>query len=403
MLFNYKAIDANGEIKEGTVDAISIDIAIASVQKRGLIISEIKPVEEISITKKYLSFWGQRVAQKDVVILSRQLATLFEAQVSALRIFKLISAEAENPVLRRALTEIADDLQGGSSISKALAKHPKIFSDFYINMVKAGEETGKLNDTFNFLADYLDRNYEVATKARNALIYPAFIVTVFIGVMILMFTLIVPKIAAILIDSGQDIPIYTKIVIAISNFLLNYGLFLVAALIIGGFFLIRFLRTAQGAYAWDQFRFAIPFVGELYRKLYLSTISDNLHTMIISGIPMLRALEITSATVTSDLYKQILTESMIAVKGGKSLSLSFSQYKEIPGILVQMIKVGEESGELGSILKTMAKFYQREVINAVDTLVSLIEPVMIVLLGLGVGTLLASVLLPIYNIASTAG
>jgi len=398
MLFTYKAIDNNGEGKEGTVEAINLEVAISSIQKRGLILSGIKPVEDDAFKKQF--FIGRRVSNKDVVILSRQLATLFDAQVSALRVFKLISAEIESPILQKSLTEVADDLQGGSSISKALGKHPKIFSDFYVNMVRAGEETGKLNETFNYLADYLDRNYEVVSKAKNALIYPAFVITVFIGVMVLMFTTIVPKIAAILIDSGQDLPIYTRAVIGISDFLMSYGLFLLVALIVSGFFLVRYIRTPAGAYAFDSFKLALPYIGDLYRKLYLSMIADNMHTMVLSGIPMLRALEITSSVVGNEIYKQILNESMLAVKGGSSLSASFSQYPEIPGILVQMVRVGEETGELGNILKTMAKFYQREVINAVDTLVDLIEPVMIVLLGLGVGTLLASVLMPIYNIAS---
>jgi type IV pilus assembly protein PilC len=172
---------------------------------------------------------------------------------------------------------------------------------------------------------------------------------------------------------------------------------------VGFYFFVRYTRTPVGSFAFDGFKLGIPFVGDLYRKLYLSMIADNMHTMITSGIPMLRAIEITSTVVGSDVYKQILNESLLAVKGGSSLSSSLAQYPEIPGILVQMIKVGEETGELGNILKTMAKFYQREVMNAVDTLVDLIEPVMIVLLGLGVGVLLASVLMPIYNIASSAG
>jgi type IV pilus assembly protein PilC len=398
MLFRYKAIDSAGETKEGTVDAVNLDIAITSIQKRGLIISSIDPVEEDG---KRPFFLGNRVSNRDVVILSRQLATLFDAQVSALRVFKLIAGETENPVLRKSLAEIGDDLQAGSSISKALSKHPKIFSDFYVNMVRSGEETGKLNDTFNYLADYLDRNYEVISKARNALIYPAFVITVFVGVMVLMFTTIVPKIAQILIDSGQELPIYTRIVISISDFLVRYGIIFAAALVVGGFFAVRYVRTEQGAYAFDSWKLAIPYVGDLYRKLYLSMIADNMHTMVLSGIPMLRAIEVTGSVVGSPIYKQILSETMVAVKGGSSLSASLSQYQEIPGILTQMIKVGEETGELGNILKTMAKFYQREVINAVDTLVDLIEPVMIILLGLGVGTLLASVLLPIYNIAAS--
>ncbi|PJA34344.1 MAG: hypothetical protein CO184_00220 [Candidatus Zambryskibacteria bacterium CG_4_9_14_3_um_filter_40_16] len=399
MIFSYKAIDKSGASKEGNIEAINIDVAINSLQKRDLIISAINPVEDHSLSRAFYLF--KRVPAKDVVILSRQLATLFDAQVSALRIFKLISSEVENPILRKSLIEVADDLQGGSSISNALSKHPQIFSDFYVNMVKAGEETGKLNETFNFLADYLDRNYEVTSKARNALIYPAFVISVFIGVMVLMFTLIVPRISVILLDSGQELPIYTKAVIAISDFFVSYGILMLVGLVIAGFFLGKFLKTDEGKFQLDSLKLSIPYVGTLYRKLYLSVISDNLNTMIGSGIPMLRALEITSNVVGNEIFKRILNESLIAVKGGSSLSASFSQYTEIPGILVQMIKVGEESGELGNILKTMAKFYQREVINAVDTLVDLIEPVMIVILGLGVGLLMASVLLPIYNIADS--
>jgi len=398
MLFTYKAIDNSGEKKEGTVEAVNIEIAISSVQKRGLVLSSIEPFEKNKF--KGVVIFGGRVNNKEIVILSRQLATLFDAQVSALRVFKLLASEMENPVLRKALTEIADDLQGGSSISKALSKHPKIFSSFYVNMVKAGEETGKLNDTFIYLADYLDRTYEVVSKARNALIYPAFVLGVFVAVMSLMFTTVVPKIAAILIDSGQELPIYTKIVIGLSNFLVDYGLFILAALIVAGYFTVRYARTGAGAYALDRFKFSVPYVGALYRKLYLSMIADNMHTMVLSGIPMLRAIEITSTVVGSEVYRQILGETLIAVKGGSSLSASLSQYPDVPSIMVQMIKVGEETGELGNILKTMAKFYQREVMNAVDTLVDLIEPIMIVLLGVGVAILLASVLMPIYNIAS---
>ena len=401
MLFNYKALDQNGEKKEGTIEAVSIDVAISSIQKRGLIISSITPVQEKGFARNFFAL--KRVSNKDVVILSRQLATLFDAQVSALRVFKLIAGETDSPPLRKALAQVADDLQGGSSISKALSQHPKIFSDFYVNMIKAGEETGKLNETFSYLADYLDRTYEVSSKARNALIYPAFVITVFIGVMVLMFTFIVPKISVILQDSGQELPIYTKIIIGISSFLVNYGVFLLAIIVIATYFFIRFVRTPEGSYAFDKFKLGIPYVGELYRKLYLSMIADNMHTMIVSGIPMLRAIEVTSSVVGSDVYKRILNESMLAVKGGSSLSGAFSQYPEIPGIMVQMVKVGEETGELGNILSTLAKFYQREVTNAIDTIVSLIEPVMIVLLGVGVGILLASVLLPIYNMASSAG
>jgi len=400
MLFNYTAVDQNGVENKGSIDAISMDVAITSLQRRGLVVSSVVPGDKpASIFSRDFSFFSG-VSSKDVVVLSRQVATLFEAQVSALRVFRLLAAEAENRILGKALTEVADDLQGGSSISKALGKHPKIFSDFYANMVRSGEESGKLDEVFLFLADHLDRTYEVNSKAKNALIYPAFVIFTFVVVMILMLTVVIPKISTILTESGQAIPLYTRIVIGMSGFFTNYGIFILVAFIIGGFFFYRFVKTDVGKASLDDAKIRLPFVKTLYQKLYLSRIADNMNTMLVSGIPMVRALELTSGVVGNEVYRKILNDATENVKGGKSVSEALSGRSEIPGIMIQMIKVGEESGELGKILKTLSAFYRREVINAVDTLVDLIEPAMIVLLGLGVGFLLASVLIPIYNISS---
>lgn len=402
MLFTYEAVDDTGAKKNGSIDAVNVDIAIASLQRRGLVIMSVREAgAPTSFLGKNISIFD-RVSTKDVVILSRQLATLFEAQVSALRVFRLLGSETENKVLGNKLGIIADDLQSGSSISVAMAKHPKVFSDFYVNMVKAGEESGKLNETFQYLADYLDRSYELSSKVKGALIYPAFIVVTFVTVMVLMFTMVIPKISAILTESGQDIPVYTKVVLGISNFLVSYGFILLALIIVGGFFLVRFIRTPTGRIAYDSFKLGIPYLSTLYRKLYLSRLADNMNTMLTSGIPMVRALELTSNVINNRIYENILRDSVESVKSGKTLSESLSNHpRELPGIMVQMMKVGEETGEVGSILKTVARFYSREVTTAVESLVSLIEPLMIVMLGGGVAILLASVLIPIYNIAST--
>jgi type IV pilus assembly protein PilC len=402
MLFNYKALENSGKAAEGSVDAISLDVAVGSLQKRGLIIVEIAPAEKESFLTKF--HIGESVSNKEVVILSRQMATLFQAQVSPLKIFTLLASEAENLAMRKSLEEIVTDIQGGANISKSLSKHPHIFSDFYVNMVKSGEETGKLDETFEYLADHLDRNYEVVSKVKNALIYPAFVIGVFVAVMVLMFTVIIPKIGLIISESGQPIPIYTQIVFAISRFFVSYGFVLLAGIIIFVFFALRYIKTPEGKRSWASFKLDLPYFGNLYRKLYLSVLADNMNTMILSGIPMVKALEVSAAVVGNDVYQEILNETLTSVKGGASLSQSFSQYPdEIPQMLTQMTKVGEETGELGSIFKTMARFYQREVVNTIDTMVSLIEPIMIVLLGLGVGILLASVLVPIYDIANSVG
>jgi len=400
MLFNYQAVDQTGAPKTGSIDAVNVDIAITSLQRRGFVITSINEADKKTGLLSMNIAWFERVSNKDVVILSRQLATLFEAQVSALRVFRLLSSESENKVLGTKLTQIADDLQAGTAISAALAKHPKVFSDFYVSMVKAGEESGKLNETFSYLADYLDRTYELVGKAKGALIYPAFVIMTFVTVMILMFTMVIPKISAILVDSGQDIPVYTKIVLGISNFFVDYGFILLGIVIIGGFFVFKYVRTPSGKEVYDRVKLSIPYVSNLFRKLYWSRLADNMNTMLVAGIPMIRALDLTASVINNSVYHKILADSVEAVKGGKAVSEALSGNDEIPGIMIQMMKVGEESGELGNILKTLARFYAREVTTAVDALVDLIEPLMIVCLGGGVAVLLASVLIPIYNVAS---
>ncbi len=400
MLFNYEVIDEKGEKKAGSIDAINVDVAITSLQRRGLVLSSIKEANaNNSFLNSKISIFD-RVSGKDIVILSRQLATLFQAQVSALRVFRLLAGETENNLLRTKLNIIADDLQGGSSISAALAKHNKVFDDFYVSMVKTGEESGKLDQVFDYLADYLDRTYELSSKVRGALIYPAFVVVTFITVMILMFTMVIPKISGILTESGAALPIYTTVILGMSNFLVQNGFILLAVLAILIFILIRYARTPSGKDIFDQLKLQVPYISTLFRKLYLSRLADNMNTMLSSGIQIVRALELTSNIINNAVYRQILVNAMEAVKGGKTLSESLANNPhEIPGIMVQMTRVGEETGEVGSILKTLANFYTREVKTAVDSLVSLIEPAMIVLLGGGVAVLLAAVLVPIYNIA----
>ena len=398
MLYNYVAIDSVNAQREGTVDAGNIDAAIAAVQKRGYTVISIDPiVEKKNIFNIEFNLF-QGVSNKEIVILSRQIATLFEAHVSPLRIFRLLSAEIENKYLQNILNKIVEELQGGSSIARALSSHPDVFSSFYINLVRAGEESGSLEKSFNYLADYLDRSYEVTSKAKNALVYPAFVISVFFIVMGLMLTMVIPKVAQILIESGGELPIYTKIVIGLSGFMVNYiGFILVilSATIIG---LWQFVKTPVGKRAYDELMISLPVMGNLQRKLILMRFCDNLSTMLTSGISIVQALEVTSDVLGNVVYKEIIDAALNDVKAGRSFADAISEYPEIPGVLAQMIKVGEETGSLGDIVGTLAVFYRREVNNAVDTMIGLIEPTMIVLLGLGVGTLLASVLMPIYSI-----
>jgi len=400
MLFKYKAVDDKGISREGEIDAVNRDMAISGLQRRNLVIISIedtegkKPLLEITFFDK--------VKTKDIVILSRQISTLFEAQVSALKIFTMLASNAENKLLGKQLSQISDDIQSGLSISGAMAKHPDTFSDFYVNMVKSGEESGRLTQVFAYLADYLDRQYALYAKTKNALIYPVFVIITFFVVMALMFVVVIPKISSIILTTGQEIPFYTKIVIGLSDFFVHYGFVFIIFLVLLGLWIWRISTTESGKIYLDKKRLSLPAVGDLFKKLYIARISDTLETMLSSGVPIIRSLEITSNVINSKVYKDIMKTVREDVKSGGSLSSSFAKYpEEIPKIMVQMIKVGEETGAVGKILKTLGDFYKREVDNAIDTLVGLIEPFMIVFLGLGVGILLVSVLAPIYNMVGT--
>jgi type IV pilus assembly protein PilC len=400
-VFTYSAIDQEGNKRDGTIDAVNMDVAIAALQRRGLIISQIDEpsAKKFNLNGNIPIFGG--IKNSDVVMLSRQITTLFEAQVSALRAFRLLASEARTPILADKLSQIASDIQAGASISAALEKQPAMFSAFYVNMVRAGEESGKLDETFLFLADYLDRNYEITQKARNALIYPAFVFSTFLVVMVLMLTLVIPKLAVMLNDAGQVVPLYTRAVIGLSEFLRHYILLILVLLAAAGIFMARLGKTEHGQEILSRARLEVPIIGGIYKKIYLSRISDNLSTMLKSGIQILRGIEITASVVEDKTYEKLLLSAAKDVKAGLPVSEALRKYKEMPGIVIAMMKIGEETGNMGQILETMARFYRREVNNGVDTMVDLIEPVMIVTLAVGVAILLASVLVPIYNVAAS--
>ena len=400
MNFNYKVIDPSGRDITGTIDAVDSDLAVSSLQRRGFIVVSVLPANEKNVLERSFSFFD-KVPMKDIVIMSRQLSALFEAQVSALKAFNLMAENSQNGMLKFALQTITQDIQGGISISAAMEKHPNAFSSFYVSMVRAGEESGKLTETFKYLADYLERQFELVSKTKNALVYPAFVVVTFVGVVILMLTTVIPKLSSVLTETGQTLPIYTQAVIALSNFFVNYGVFILIGVVAVGIYLWYLSRGEKGKKIIDGWKLGAPGFGNLYRKLYLSRMADNLNTMLSAGIPVLRALEITGQVVDNKVYEDILKDAVNDVRGGQLISASFEKHPEIPAIMVQMVKVGEETGSLGQILATLARFYKREVDNAVDTLIGLIEPVMIVGLGVAVGFLLTAILIPIYNIAGS--
>ena len=400
MLYIYEATDKEGKKSSGSMDAPSIEIAINSLQRRGLIILSIKPEEESSsFLERNINIFD-RVKMKDVVIFSRQLSTLFEAKVPIIDSFRLLASETSNLLLKSKLEEIVDDIQGGEPMSAALAKHPEVFSKFFVSMVKSGEESGKLDEIFSYLADYLERSYELASKAKRALFYPAFVVTTFIGVMVVMFTVVIPKIGALLTEVGKEVSLYTRIIMGIGNFFQAYILYMLIFSIIGFIIAWRYIKTENGQYFLAKMMITLPLLGMINKKIYVARLTDNLQTLLSGGVPMIKAVEITADVVGNKIYNAILLDVVESIKGGGSLSESLRRYEEIPALVPQMLRVGEEGGRLDFILRTMARFYKKEVDNTIENLIGLIEPVMIVVLAVFVGFLLVAIIGPIYNISS---
>ncbi len=404
MLFHYSWLNDNGNKEEGDVDATSLDNAIVIIQSKGIkTILEVKEKMDkennIVGAVKNSKLFKQRISSKDIVLFSRQVATLFEAGVSALRAFRLLAQENENKTLQEEIMAVADDIESGISLSDALSKRPELFSNFYVNMVKAGEESGKLNEVFLFLADYLDRNYELAQKIKKALTYPSFVIGTFFAIMIGMLTFVVPKMANMFAEEGATLPLVTRMVLFVSDLFVKYGPITFPILGILGFMFYRWTKTEEGALAVDEFSMKVPVFKDVIQKIFLQHLADNMNTMLTNGVPIVKSLDITTSILENKVYKKLMMRVSQKVQTGKSFSKALYEEPLVPNILVQMVHIGEETGELSYILKNLATFYRRELDTAIDSMIGLIEPAMIVSLGVGVGVLVSAILLPMYSLS----
>ncbi|OGD23936.1 hypothetical protein A2Z10_02315 [Candidatus Azambacteria bacterium RBG_16_47_10] len=398
MQFDYQVRTQQGSVESGTVEAQTKEDAIDTLQRSGYIVIDVLDQSQKSIFSYKLKLF-RGVPKKEIVIFSRQISTLFQAKVPLLEALKTMMEQTTNPTFKDALLDIAKTVDAGAPLSKALAAHKKIFSDFYVNMVKSGEASGKLEDVFGYLADGLEREFYLLQKVRGAMTYPAFIITAFIGIMFVMMIWVVPNLTSVLEETGQELPFLTKIIIAISDAFAGYWWLILIGVFsfIGGLWYL--VHTPRGSDLWDTVQLKLPILGTMFRKFYLARFADSLSVLIQGGLPIVQALEITAQVVRNRVYKNILLETIEEVKKGNTISSVLKTKKDIPIMISQMVFVGEETGKLESTLKSAADFYHKEVTVVMDNLVTLIEPMLIIALGIGVAILLVGVLMPMYNMA----
>ena len=399
MQFNYSAKTKQGEMQSGVVEALNREGAVDALQTRELIILALNPVSNQPVFARQIKFF-QKVKSKELVAFSRQLSILFAAQVPLLASLETLVRQTPNPYFRDILFEVANDVEGGATFSKALARHPKVFSTFIVNMVKSGETSGSLENSLSYLADYLEKQFYLVSRVRGAMTYPAFILCGFLIVATVMMIVVVPQLTSFLKETGQELPLATRVIIALSNFLRSFW-WLFALVIFGGVGWIwyQILKSAAARSRWDEIKLKLPIFGKIFQKIYLTRLAENLSTLIQGGLSILQALQVSSEVVGNTVFQKIILQAKEEVRVGTNLSTSFSRHKEIPPLVTQMIATGEQTGSIDFILKKMAQFYSKEVDATVDTLSQLIEPILITVIGAGVAVLVAAILMPIYNIA----
>lgn len=399
MKFIYEARNQQSQIQKGEVQARDKQSALATLKTANLTVISLTAQSEVPVFARRLKFF-EKISLKDIAIFTRQLAVLIESKVPLVQSLRSLMEQISKRSFSEIIFAIASDVEGGASLSDALAKHPKLFSDIYVSMIKAGEVSGTMDKSLLYLAGHLEQEYDMRSKLKSAMIYPAFILVAFIAIVILMLIFVFPKITVLLGETGQELPIMTRILIDASMALKSYwwaGLAGLAVLTMG---LWQYKKTSKGKMQFDYLKIKTPIFGKLFKKIYMSRFSENLATLISGGIPIITSLQVVSKVVANKVYEKIIFQASEKVKIGESITSVFQNNKYIPSMVTEMIRVGEKTGRLDSVLTNLSKFYTREVNNALAGLTELIQPILIVGMGIMVGFLVLSILMPIYGMVT---
>ena len=397
--FNYRAKEKSGKSIVGVVEAPALDAAQKLLKEKDLIILEINEKKSSAFQEKFDEVF-KRVGARDVVLFSRQLSVLIDSTVPLVRALKIMIKQTENKNFKKIIREITSDVDGGMKLSESLSHYPKVFDNFFIHMIRAGETTGRLDEVLVYLADQKEKDYLLMGRIRNAMIYPLVIIFVLISVGIFSLVYTVPKLTEILIESGVDLPITTKMLIGLSEFIVNYWWVLIIFVLTLAI-IFYFTRNLEGfRYQIDYFKLRAPILGKVFKKIYLTRFARSFANLLAAGVPITGALDITSEIVSNKVYSNLIKEASKQVETGVPVYKVFAKSKFVPPMMTHSISIGEETGKLDQILQKLADFYSTEVEAGIQTLVSLIEPIVILLLAVAAVFLVLSILMPMYDLTS---
>jgi len=401
MRFSFKAKDLKGQLREGTIEANSSESAISIIQDKGLIPIVVEQEKEVSYFVKDIQRIWEGVNARELSVFFRQLATLLEAKVPIVSGLKAVGDQTDNVYLQTIIREMIGDVEDGASLSEAMSKHPLAFKSLAISMIKAGEVSGNLQRSIMFLADNTEKNYELSAKIKGALFYPAFVLAVATIIGFVVFTVVLPKLTAVFEDMNVTIPWYTKVIMALGNFMSHYWWAVILGIMLVVLAVVYYVRTEDGKKEFDAIKLKIPIVGNIFRYIYLSRFSENLAVLLDGGIPIVRALIIVSEVVNNKSFESVILRAADEVKTGGTMSSVFARSQLFPSIVAQMIKIGEDAGKISDVLRNVSDFYGKETDRITRNLSTLLEPIMICVLGAGVAVLVFAVLMPIYSLTSS--
>lgn len=398
-LFSYKAQDKTGAAIQGTVEAASREIAETSLKDRGFSATSIEEKAAPALFSLELPFFS-RVPIKDIVIFTRQFAVLAGAKVPMVQALRTVARQTANPRFQRIVAEAASEVEAGTALSVALAAHPEAFSAFFVNIIKSGETTGKLEDVMNYLADQMERDYDLMQKIKGAMTYPIFIMVGLVIVGFVMMAFVVPKLTGTLAESGAELPWTTKLLIGVSGFFASYAVHLVVAAVAAGFGFQYWVRTPEGKRIWDRLILSAPLFGPILQRIYIVRFTRSMQTLLTGGVDIPGSLEVVADIVGNAHYRRLIIETKKEVSDGHSITTVFQRDAIVPTMVPQMMGVGEETGRLSEVLSRLTDFYSRELQNRVQNLVSAIEPLIMIVMGLAVGIMVSAIILPMFNLAA---